>query len=360
MTAFREAAETPSDENTARRQTWTRGFAATETAKAGLAASLLLAACIFGTVASPALADENTVNIPLGQDAQASIPNLINVSIGDGKPAALVFDTGSSGIRVMEQMVGPNVRKTDQKIRGTYANGTVVDGYVAYADISFPDASGPARTTRPIAIEVITHVSCGAPAANCSALPLGSVGYFGADYRGEDGLSNPFQALEGNLSSGFVVDATDSQNAFVAVGLTRGNAGSFDFMRVGAGARTTVDGFPTWQTDGIEACYTLDTMGPACQPVLFGTGSPAMTFALPGYEIGYFTDPIGDLMPGHTVTMQIGNAISLSLESTGDLRTDDIVVSSSGPVSNAGMPFFQRYAVAFDAREGRIGFQDAD
>lgn len=312
-------------------------------------------------LATPAYAqDETSVTLPLAQDSGASIANIITVTVGGGNPAPLAFDTGSSGLRVQEAMIGPNVRKTDRRITGQYPDGTVVEGYLAYAVIGFPGGSGPATTQQEVPIEVITKVSCGAFSASCSGIPVGTVGYFGADYRGQDELPNPFQALPGNLSSGYVIDVTDSTNPFVAVGLTRGNAGEFDFQSIPPGGQSTAGGYRTWATGGLEACYRLDTMGPACQPVLFSSGAMGIAFALPGYDPQYFTDPAGNVAPGNTVQMQIGSIISLDLEANGDLRDQDLVVVPRAPTSVAGQPFFQHYAIAFDAREGRIGFQDGD
>lgn len=313
-----------------------------------------------GSVLPAAAEDETTVTLPLAQDSIASIANIITVTVGGGNPAPLAFDTGSSGLRIQESMIGPGVRKTDRRITGQYPDGTVVEGYLAYAVIGFPGGSGPATTDREVPVEVITSVRCGAFSASCAGVPVGTVGYFGADYRGQDGLSNPFQALPGNLASGYVIDVTDSSNPFVDVGLTRGNAGDFDFQTIPPGSGATVDGARTWATDALEACYTLDTMGPACQPVLFASGAMGVTFALPGYDPQYFSDPAGNVTPGNTVQMQIGSVISLDLEANGDLRDQDLVVVPRAPTSVAGMPFFQHYAVAFDAREGRIGFQDGD
>ena len=162
--------------------------------------ALLLACVAFGS--GVASADE-PVTIPLDPNPNRDgFDNYVTVSVGNGPASQVLLDTGSTGLRVLQSDVGPDVVLTDMTETYGYSSGNVITGVLAFAPVSFPDASSPLSTTGPIAIQVVTSITC-KTGTDCPGWPAGQAGVMGVAYD-NDQIFNPwpsFPAISAPASS---------------------------------------------------------------------------------------------------------------------------------------------------------------
>lgn len=296
-----------------------------------------------------AQSDPASIVLPLYQRAGNLIPNVVAVSVGGGAPIRVTFDTGSLGLRVLESSLGPTVRRTDTRLHETYFDGTVFDGYLAYAPVSFPTRDGiSVATAVEVPIQVITAVSCSAAKPRCPGMGSGRVGVMGLRYESHGKLFNPLALLPGNLGNGFIVDDTVRPSS-VTVGLTPENTAGFRF------ASLRSDSPPLWVGNGlshgwimnsITACFAVDGVASPCSGILFDTGANATHVPMenaPGRGNEF-------LRPGQTVQIMVAGLCDYSVKVTRRAR-----VRITNGHGNAGEHFFQVYRVAFDGQGGRIG-----
>src|SRR4029077_608576 len=137
--------------------------------------------------------------------------NYVTVSVGGGPASQVLVDTGSTGLRVLQSDIGPDVVLTGMTETYGYSSGNFITGVLGFAPVSFPDASSPLSTTGPIAIQVVTSITCDARNPDCQGWPTGQAGVMGVAYD-NDQIFNPLAQLPGNLGSGFIVVANDITN----------------------------------------------------------------------------------------------------------------------------------------------------
>lgn len=301
----------------------------------------------------PALA-QAIVDLPLFQreTGHTIIPNRIDVEVADGPVARVTFDTGSTGLRVLERYVGPNVRRTDRPMREVYGDGTELNGYLGYAAVAFHTRGAPPlRTTGAVPIHVVTQVTCLDDKPHCPGLKEGSAGVMGVrfDQKGA-GILSPLRFLPGALSNGFIVDV-NPDDPHVHIGLDAERMGGFRFadLRPADPAMTEDGKMRLWIADSIKSCFSVEGGEQACGPVIFDTGGSAMDINMkvpPELLEGDF------LQAGVRVTFEVPDAFRLTFRSEGhhDVRIQP------GHGSNSGERFFRHYLVAFDGQNGRIGF----
>lgn len=268
----------------------------------------------------------------------------IDVSIGSATLHVL-FDTGSSGLRVLASAV-PNgiARRTGPSSvgLGSYGSGLVLTGAPASAPVSVGAANSPSA-----AFELVDGFSCAASRPNCPSANGGTPEMFGRLFPGIFGASptgppndrccqNPLFAF-GDTGSRYIVHSN-----FAGPTLTLNpdaqTTAAFSFVDLpNDGGRL---GMPS-------GCLRISGVPDICGTVIFDTGSPQLSATT--------TTPVnvGPVAPGTLVMLNMG---SWSHEFTTGPRERLRLSIRQGPTNNiiVGLAALQHIDVFYD-RSGRIG-----
>ncbi len=329
------------------------------TKKAFGARRLIMAATVLLLSATAAAAAESA-RIPLHERPDGSgFANLVSVSVGGGAPGAVLFDTGSTGLRILESAVGPDVRLTDTPLTYSYTSGNVLHGVLGYARVAFPGSDPAVATEREIAIQVVRSVGCKPEKPRCPGWRHGQVGVMGAAYR-PGAAFNPLAQLGGTLGNGFIVAANDlthpELSPHLTVGLTAANTAGFAFApfdRIPDGEQPA--GLKAWDTKSVHTCFSVDGGREGCFGTVFDTGAALGSFEVPG-------TPVGRLVkPGSVVTTRVPEA-GMELSVVAGLKPWHNRYRYEPPHGsvlgfNSGGLVFRSMEIAFDAERGRIGFR---
>lgn len=318
-----------------------------------IAAFAAAAGLLLGSLQAEAQAP-GRVALPLfNKPGHAIIPNLVDIEVGGGPPARVTFDTGSTGLRILESAVGPHVRRTEQPVSEVYGDGTELKGYLGYAEVAFRTLDGSAlRTVREVPVHVVTQITCSEAKPHCPGLVKETVGIMGVRFdRKAAGMMSPLRFLPGALANGFVVDVA-REGPHVRLGLDGEDTHGFRFAALRpANPATAEDGaMPLWIADSIQACFSVEGSAPACGPVIFDTGGSAMDIAMEGLPPELMEGEF--VRAGARVSFEVPDAFHLTFRSEGhhDVRI------RPGHGANSGERFFRHYVVAYDGQNGRIGF----
>ncbi|HWJ75402.1 MAG TPA: hypothetical protein VNX29_19750 [Kaistia sp.] len=320
--------------------------------------------CVFTVIglllaADVALAGESA-EIPLKKRPDKSgFANFVTVAVGGGAPGDVLLDTGSTGLRILESAVGPDVRLTDIPVTYSYTSGNLLTGVLGYAKVAFPGSEPAVATSTEIAIQVVRSVGCKPEKPHCPGWHKGEVGVMGVAYRGGRAF-NPLAQLPGNLGNGFIVVANDVTRPDVAphltVGLTEANTAGFSFApfdRMPDGEQPA--GLEAWDTKSIDTCFAVDGGPEGCYGTVFDTGAGLCSFEVPNHAVG------APVRPGSVVTIRVREAgITLSVVAGTEIWLDRFRYEPPhGSVLgfNSGGLVFRRMEIAFDAVNGRIGFK---
>ena len=286
-------------------------------------------------------------SIPFVPREAGGTPHFVQVSIGNGPAVPVSVDTGSIGLYVFEHEVGPEVERTATPIHQGYVDGTRFDGYVGLATVRFP---GTGLSTERIAIGVITRVSCAPDQPHCpgSDQKPGVMGV-GMDTGGR--LASPFAQLPGIAGAAFIVDSRRGMPPHIVLGPTVEALRSFRFAALRPGRPSTL-GLPSWDSGSVRGCYRVNGEAAGCQEVIFDTGQGNSVFD-PGTAQHLQLGPHGFLLPGQTFELDVPNALQLRIETDRSMY----IMPRATPRSNIGTLVFRYTAVAFDMRNGRIGFE---
>ncbi len=246
----------------------------------------------------------------------------------------------------MERDVGPDIERTSTPIHQGYVDGTRFEGYVGLARVGFPSAG--AATEGRIPIGVITGVFCAAERPHCPG-SMDKPGVMGVGLSTEGRLPSPLVQLSGNLRYGFIVDARPGQQPHVTLGLTPENTRGFRFARLEPG-RPGPSGLPSWDTGSVRGCYAVDGREAACQEIIFDTGQSDSVFD--GSMLQLRLGPHGFLLPGQRFSLRVPGALDFEVETDRSM----FILPKRTPRSNVGQLIYRSVAIAFDGREGRIGF----
>ncbi|MFG1201599.1 hypothetical protein V5F29_04295 [Xanthobacter aminoxidans] len=294
------------------------------------------------------------VDLPLfHREGHTIIPNRVELAVAGGPVARVTFDTGSTGLRILESFVGPDVRRTDEPMREVYGDGTEFEGYLGYGVVAFRTRDGALlRTAAEVPIHVVTKVTCVESKPRCPGQQLGDAGVMGLRFdQKRAGMLSPLRFLPGALANGFIVDVT-GEEPHVRLGLNEENTRGFRFARLSpANPATTSDGkLSLWVADSITSCFSIEGSESVCGPVLFDTGGSAMDINMDGLPPELLAREF--LRAGVRLAFEVPDVFRLTFRSEGhhDVRI------RPGHGSNSGERFFRHYLVAFDGQNGRIGF----
>ena len=295
----------------------------------------------------------------------------VPVTVG-GQALELHLDTGSTGVRVLADAIAPElVRRTGERTQATFFDGTVFEGEVAIAAISI----GPVATTTPIAIHLVDTVRCPTENPGCfdNYQQAGMSGVLGLSMGARTGGSSldiysPISRLPGNLQSGYIIRTRGfyAVDGSLILGLTPESLVGFQHMSVPprqTEPTTFLDDSIAWQDDALVVDHSLngDGIPPEFQDLsgrtLFDSGSAHIV-------LGVNREPsfAARLWPGAVMTSQLDNALSWQLQAGNTPSLSQVFVQGGerSPQHILGLPFFFNYEVAFNRRDGAIGFKPID
>lgn len=320
---------------------------------------LAVLAGILLLAAGAGAAEERAV-IPLhARPGPSGFANIMTVAVGGGAPHDVLFDTGSNGLRIRAEAVGPEVRLTNIPITYSYTSGNVLRGVLGYARVAFPGARPAVATPREIAIQVVQSVTCKADKPRCPGWPKSQAGVLGAAYNPTP-IFNPLAQLEGRLADGFVVVADDLARPGIAphviVGPDVADLAGFSFAPFDAWTGgSQPDGLRAWNTKSVMSCFSVDRGPERCHGTVFDTGAGNGSFEVPDHPVGR------TVRPGSLVTTRVPEAgMTLSIVAGSAHWTNRYrFAPPHGSVKgfNSGGLVFRHLQIAFDAVKGRIGFK---
>lgn len=325
----------------------------------------LFAILAWGTVpanAGEAAPAESATIALLPRPGNSGFANFIRVSVGGGPAGAVLLDTGSTGLRIRAEAVGPDVELTDIPLTYSYSSGNVLEGVLGYATVSFPDSTPALATPHRIAVQVVQKVTCKSDQPECPGWKAPEMGVMGVAYNPVQ-VFNPLAQLGGPLANGFIVVADDFADPNVSphlvVGLTAENSAGFSTSPFAPADGAQPAGLKAWNTKSIPTCFTVDSGPPGCFATVFDTGAGSGSFETPDLDPSQLHTRIP---AGHRITTSVAGVLSLTVESGRRAWINRYrYAPPHGGVKgfNSGGLVFRHYKVLFDAVNGRIGFSPA-
>ena len=301
-----------------------------------------------------------TATIPLlPRPDRSGFTNFVQVTAGGGQGGTVLLDTGSTGLRIRQEALGPDVRLTDIPVEYSYTSGNVLRGVLGYAVVAFPGSAPAVATAKPIAIQVVQSITCKPEVPHCPKWKPTEAGVMGVAYSAVPAF-NPLAQLPGNLSTGFIVVANDQTDPHlqprIEVGLTPQNSAGFATTAFQPENGRQPEGLKAWNTKSIPTCFAVDGGTPGCFVTVFDTGAGVGSFQTPGL------DPVRlhkVIRKGRTITTSVAGVMQLTVTSgrkewLNRYRYEPPHGSVLG--FNSGGLVFRYYTVLYDGVTGRIGF----
>jgi hypothetical protein len=312
------------------------------------------------------------VNVPLsvGISSKGTMSFTLPVEVG-GSPLDTLFDTGSSGLRILAGSVPDSAfaSTTTTQVTYSYHSGELISGVVATANISV----GALHTPAPIPVMLVQTASC--TSSSCGAIgsiPLseafGSIGaILGVGMRCKEGsgqVGSPIAQLEGTPA--FVVKAPAYGGMQATLELFPAASEiasfkSFSLPPLSDGAALT-NGTPAFDDRyGLPACLDDQTSGvDYCVPAELDTGNGPIYIEWPAHGDAGNTE----LPPSESVEVELGPAdagleeYAFTVGPTPTPGIDEVLVESASGAGfmNLGTGVFLRYDVYFDPTSGVVGF----
>jgi hypothetical protein len=312
-----------------------------------------------------AVADGVRTVVPISQtvlpdnDIRYSVP----VTIGDAPPMQALLDTGSTGLRVLDDALPESAyQDTGAPTVYSYGSGEQLNGSIGNASV----AVGAESSGGPVPFEIVHAIACAAFAPNCPARNLAEQNYG----IGGDGISGQgFKAILGAS----MAPAVDAVNPLAGIGAKRWiielpepgaakpgtlifNPDDDDLAGFQMFPLSQAAGGNGWQ-DLLPGCLNDTSAGQnICGPTVLDTGSPGIIAYRPGGVSAVLWTP--------------DDAASLSFDGGGTAASVPFTADSypgSGMIEApddgedvalvAGvLPFFA-YDVLYDAAGGSIGLR---
>ncbi|OYX68868.1 MAG: hypothetical protein B7Y95_19395 [Rhizobiales bacterium 32-66-11] len=298
----------------------------------------------------------------LPRPGNSGFANFIRVSVGGGPAGAVLLDTGSTGLRIRAEAVGPDVELTDIPLTYSYSSGNVLEGVLGFATVAFPDSTPALATPHRIAVQVVQRVTCKSELPECPGWKAPEMGVMGVAYNPVQ-VFNPLAQLSGTFANGFIVVADDfadpSVSPHLVVGLTAENSAGFSTAPFASADGAQPTGLKAWNTKSIPTCFTVDSGPPGCFATVFDTGAGSGSFETPDLDPSRLHTRVP---AGHRITTSVAGVLSLTVESGRRTWINRYrYAPPHGGVKgfNSGGLVFRHYKVLFDAVNGRIGFSPA-
>lgn len=324
---------------------------------AALLAALLPAGGVLAAEAGP---PQSAVIPLLDRPGESGFANFVAVSVGGGPAGGVLLDTGSTGLRIRAEAVGPQVELTDTPLTYSYTSGNVLTGVLGYVRVSFPGAQPDVATSAPIAVHVVKSITCKPEVPRCPGWAPQQMGVMGVAYSPLP-VFNPLAQLPGNLATGFIVVADDKADPGVqphlVVGLTADNSAGFKRAPFAPAHGAQPAGLKAWNTKSIPTCFSVDGGPEGCFATVFDTGAGSGSFQTPDLPASRLHSPVP---PGALVRTRVDGVMDLEIKAGRRVWTNRYrYAPPHGSVKgfNSGGLVFRYYQVLFDAVRGEIGFR---
>ena len=303
------------------------------------------------STAKPVPATTDTIPLTLVN----GVMPVVKVSVGGGPEVPVQLDTGSAGLRVLREAVGPEATamasSADDNI--TFVDGTTYRNELASATVRIAGVIVP----QPVTVAVVEDITCEPDATACTpgtaaAKADGQYGILGIDLDIVGGrVPSPLLSMPQWRS--FSVAYRDDGTGVLSSGVPAG--GAVESWPLAA-ADSGLPGVQGWAQD-FTACWRLASRGPACVPTTFDTGAT---------DVVVPPDLAGGVSPGDALVASDG---TLSLEAAtgsgsvwtlvpGNTAQDSVYVGAAGNSGYdgvlAGTPIFYAFDVGVDQNAGRI------
>lgn len=322
---------------------------------------LLLALLARGHAWAQGDAPPESAVIPLiDRPGDSGFANFVAVSAGGGPAGQVLLDTGSTGLRIRAEAVGPQVQLTTTPLTYSYTSGNVLTGVLGYLTVSFPGAQPGVATAAPIAVHVVNSITCKPEVPRCPGWSPGQMGVMGVAYNPLP-VFNPLAQLPGNLGNGFIVVADDlaepSVQPHLVVGLTAQNSAGFKRAPFEPAQGAQPAGLRAWNTKSVRTCFSVNGGPEGCYGTVFDTGAGSGSFQTPDLPPAQLHRPV---RRGALVRTRVEGVMDLTVTAGRRLWTDRYrYAPPHGGVKgfNSGGLVFRHYQVLFDAVKGEIGFK---
>lgn len=287
----------------------------------------------------------------------------VNVSVGGGPTIPVIFDTGSTGLRIYAPVAGPNVQRTNVPVHYGYGSGSAYDGVKAYAIVRV----GPVATATAVPFELVTDLHCYSNQPNCpgkigvdaAAQRWRIKGVMGVALSGGNGIPSPLSALPAPLNAGFVISNRD-----VYLGLPANVESTFKTLQLAQYSEGLSTGGPSWNTTVNVSWSIGGTSANGGTPIatLFDSGNSEATVRVPAGSVA------SSLMNGEH--LRNGVAVEATIPGVLDWRFGSgsrpgvnqvrVALPTHGRAHvNPGWAFFNAYDIMYDLQRGLIGFRPA-
>lgn len=324
-----------------------------------LALLLVLLPAVAGRAEDSASLDSAVIPL-LDRPGDSGFANFIAVSAGGGPVGGVLLDTGSTGLRIRAEALGPQVQLTDTPLTYSFTSGNVLTGVLGYMLVSFPGARPEVATAAPIAVHVVKSITCKPEVPRCPGWAPQQMGVMGVAYSAFP-VFNPLAQLPGNLSSGFIVVADDMADptvqAHLVVGLTAQNSAGFKRIGFPPAQGAQPAGLKAWNTKSVPTCFSVDGGPEGCSATVFDTGAGSGSFLTPDLAPALLHSPVPR---GARVRTRVEGVMDLTVKAGRRLWADRYrYAPPHGSVKgfNSGGLVFRHYKVLFDAVRGEIGFK---
>lgn len=303
------------------------------------------------TFSSPG--DPSPVVLPLARISPAGTRPVINVSVAGGPTVPVLFDTGSTGLRIFADKVGSDgLKDLGKPTASTFSSGNHLEGRLASA----PVVVAGIPTAGPIEFHKITSASCTASKPNCPSAGGEAayirntrvVGVFGAGLRSGSAFS-PLQQLQGPPVSSYSV--TIAGNDMMVTLNPRAGTDIATFSMPRATPATHPNGAPAWLDQQVNGCWEVGDGPRTCVPTVFDTGasSTSIESSLPGAGSNPRSKP-----------WSLASAVSAEpvWTVTDSRATPQRIRPHAGDsIVNTGVAIFQELDVVYDVVRGTVGLR---
>ena len=333
--------------------------------------------------ASPADANpaQSTLTVPLSLVPTVEGTRIaVDVAVAGGDYRPYLLDTGSTGLYVANLRVNPNAyTMTSRTFHQSYSSGIEYQGPVIRTSLSL----APGMTASNVYLGLITSAtgnkipdwtqklaSLQAPYEGQFYGTLGMSLKPGKAYK-QGSLYSVIAQLPGKLNSGFIVHTggSDGTSASLTIGLNSANMQGFQFIKMHPdGARGTTYAYGNgaandvlaWDDKRSKVDYKISGMKEFKAPTVFDTGDPVTTI--------YTGDVPRRLVTNHQLNPNLSFDARLTPANHEKFVTGDgpgqrpVAVPGGRSIGtvNSGIGLFFAYDVAYDIKDGLIGFRPAN
>ncbi|HEX4010219.1 MAG TPA: aspartyl protease family protein [Solirubrobacteraceae bacterium] len=330
------------------------GFARSPRAQAGAAPGAVSRAAVPVASGHVPIAVVGSFDGPPG-----AIPT-VSVRIGNGPPARVVLDTGSSGVWIQARYLPRGVPVTGFTNTSQWGDGNVTHETLTTATLSV----GGVTTTRPVPVAVVHSIGCQAiiACAPWAGSANGAVGILGISPLGNGISPSPLLALPAPYSASWRISLHGHGGALqLGVPDPTHPLATLRIPTPVVPGTTTLQPAPStvpaseFNGAAATACWQLGRRPTTtCLPTLFDTGS-ANTGGYTASGFGGGAAPA--LRPGVRISVRQTPASPPFWRFTsGTAMSRNIVQTPGGPPAYmiAGIPAFYAFAITFDASHNAL------